>query len=560
MKNDRFASFNSQDSTLKKTFHIIKANWPAYVFVLSFFFSGLITLPEYGMSWDEGLGNFFFGERYFYYFTTFKGKYLDFNADLAGLRNQPLKLFASPYRQRPFEFPPVADTIAAAGMHIFSYKLHWIDPVDAFHATAIFFAAGLLLFLYAFIAPRLGRFTALLSIIFLGTFPRFWGDMHINVKDVPEAVLFSLTLMAYLVWFEKPRFTTALLTGVLFGCALGVKANALYIPLILVLGTWPLFSINGIGQTIKHLAQNYLHYLLMVMSGILTYLASWPYLFANWKRVFEYFQYIYSQGGRQGGPGWNWQPLQMVTATMPEVMLVFFLIGLVWVVNRTLRGKSPLWRLLLVWCLLPIILISMPHMVNFDGIRHFLEFVPAAAVIAAVGASKFVRWIIAKHPNRRLLAHGIVLGLIFLNVAQITINYYPYEYIYFNGLVGGISKAGNFFKSGEATDYWAVSYRQGMQWLDQNAEQHARLYVPVANWLVQLTGPLWLRSDIEVVSPQDVAEIHTSDTPVYVMFITRPDFYDKVAQDCLQNLKPVHQVLVDHVPILLIYRLPPQNE
>ena len=555
MINNRFPSSFSQNRFLVKLIRTIKAHWPAYIFILSFFCSGIITLPEYGMSWDEGLGNFFFGERYYYYFTTFKGKYLNFNADLANLRNQPLSLFASPYRQRPFEFPPVADTFAAASMHVFSYKLHWMDPVDAFHASAIFLAAVLLLVLYHFIAARLGRFTALLSIIFLGTFPRFWGDMHVNVKDVPEAVFFSFTLMSYLIWFERPRFSTALLTGLLFGWALGIKANALYIPLILLLGTWSLFSKQGMGQMIKHLVRYYLHYLMMVISAVLIYLASWPYLFADWRRVIEYFRYISSQGGRTGGLGWNWQPFQMVIATMPEGMLVFLLIGLVWVAYRALREKSPIWRLLLGWCLLPIIRNSLPNMVNFDGIRHFLEFVPAAAVIAAIGAAELVQWIVRTNQHIKVLAHAVVLGLILLNVVQININYYPYEYIYFNEFFGGISKAGNIFKAGETTDYWAVSYRQGIQWLDENAEQHAHLYVPVAGWLVQLTAPLWLRSDIKVVSSQDVGSIYTSDAPVYVMFVTRPDFYDKVAQDCLHNLKPEHQVLVDHVPILLIYHL-----
>ena len=40
-------------------------------FVLLFLLSGVLTLPNYGITWDEGLGNFFFGERYFRYFTSF---------------------------------------------------------------------------------------------------------------------------------------------------------------------------------------------------------------------------------------------------------------------------------------------------------------------------------------------------------------------------------------------------------------------------------------------------------------------------------------------------------
>jgi len=39
----------------------------AIVFILTFCLSGILTLSEYGMTWDEGLGNVFFGERYLRY-------------------------------------------------------------------------------------------------------------------------------------------------------------------------------------------------------------------------------------------------------------------------------------------------------------------------------------------------------------------------------------------------------------------------------------------------------------------------------------------------------------
>ena len=42
----------------------------ALILVLVFLVSGVLTLPQYGISWDEGLGNLFFGERYFYYLTS----------------------------------------------------------------------------------------------------------------------------------------------------------------------------------------------------------------------------------------------------------------------------------------------------------------------------------------------------------------------------------------------------------------------------------------------------------------------------------------------------------
>jgi len=38
-------------------------DWVIGLFVIVFGLSGVITLHNYGITWDEGLGNLFFGER-----------------------------------------------------------------------------------------------------------------------------------------------------------------------------------------------------------------------------------------------------------------------------------------------------------------------------------------------------------------------------------------------------------------------------------------------------------------------------------------------------------------
>jgi hypothetical protein len=40
--------------------------WLMAVFALLYLIVGIATLRFYGLTWDEGLGNVFFGERYFY--------------------------------------------------------------------------------------------------------------------------------------------------------------------------------------------------------------------------------------------------------------------------------------------------------------------------------------------------------------------------------------------------------------------------------------------------------------------------------------------------------------
>ena len=136
----------SDNSKITNLYHLV-----AVIIIICFFTSGILTLSEYGMSWDEGLENMFFGERYFYYLTSFNYKYLDFKTELSINKTLPLNLFQSPFHVFPYKFPPLADIFSAASMHLFSYKLGWIDPVDGFHLFAILAPSIMLLCFYMFL-------------------------------------------------------------------------------------------------------------------------------------------------------------------------------------------------------------------------------------------------------------------------------------------------------------------------------------------------------------------------------------------------------------------------
>ncbi len=520
------------------------ANQLAASLMIIFLISGVLTLPLYGMSWDEGLGNFFFGERYLQYWTHFQEKYLDFKAELPFHSEHALNLFQSPFRNSPQEFPALADTASAATMYIFSYGLDWMNPVDGFHAFTIILTSVFLYVFYRFTAARTGKLSAFFALLFLVTFPRLWGDMHINVKDVPEMVAFGLALMAFWKWSENPTWKRAVLVGIAAGAALGIKANALFIPVVAILGTWTLHP----ARLFSHIKKFLLHYLIMLAGMLVIYFFSWPYVFTDPKNATKYFEYIFSQGGRAASSGWSWQPIEMVTATMPEIMLIGLLIGLVWAGLCIFRKQGQFMRYALAWCFIPILRICLPPSLNFDGIRHFLEFLPGAALLAGVGISALVDRVSRHWTALKLPASGIVASLILFFTGMNFINFGAYQYIYFNNLTGGMQGAASHFGSSEATDYWAVSYRQGIEWLNQNAPANSSLHVPIASHLVQLTAPLWLRSDIHLINEEALIEGRNH----YVMFVTRPQFYNGVIEDCLASHPIPYQIAVQDTPILMI--------
>jgi len=526
------------------------------LFTAGYLTAAIVTLPAYGMTWDEGLGNFFFGERYLFYLTSLNGKYLDFKADLASLAGYPLHLYLSPLRDFPHEFPALFDTLSAGALHLLAYRLRWLDPVDAFHLPTVLIAALLLLALYRSAAPRLGKTAAWFGALLLAFAPRFWADLHFNVKDIPETAFFSLTVLSFAGWLERPVWWKALRTGLAFGAAIAIKANGWFLPAVLLAGLLPWnFHRHDWLELARQTFRRTTDYLLMGLSGAGVLLLSWPYLYDNPLRIRNYLGYILSQGERYGTNTWSWQPLKMVSATLPEMLLVFLLAGCAVTVYRATDRRNAFHRLLLAWCLLPALRISLPGMVNFDGIRHFLEFLPAACLLAGVGIQALIERAGRISRLAQAGSAAVLAGWLALSILLVWQGYGHYQHVYFNRLWGGLPGAAAQFGQAEATDYWGATYRQGMNWLSAQAPTGANIYVAVAPWLVELPAPLWLRGDLRLLSEDQTPALDGIIPPIYVMFITRPEAENEVTRFCQKNLQPVYQVTAEGVALLEIYRL-----
>jgi 4-amino-4-deoxy-L-arabinose transferase-like glycosyltransferase len=531
--------------------------WSTLLTIL-FLIVGVLTLKDYGLTWDEGLGNMFFGERYLNYWMTLNPEYLDFNVDLDLHRQHQLNLYLSPLHNNPYEFPGLSDTLSAGTMYLFSYWLGWLSPIDGFHLFPILLATLFLWILFRFVAPQMGKFTALMAMLFLATFPRFWADMHFNVKDVPETIFFGLTIMSYFIWSKKPLLKKALVTGLLFGCALGTKANAFFIPFLILLAILP-WNLNKQSWLValNHFKDYFLHYIVMGTTSITFYIVSWPYLHNN--VIANIRPYISSliRHGTKNDFSLNIEPIIQTITTMPEVMVIFFLMGLALLVYKAVKTESIFMRILLAWAVIPILRVVLPGAKNFDGIRHFLEFVPAAAIIAAYGASQLAN-IVSKLRNLpKLLIQSVFIFLVIINTFQYTLLYYPYLHIYYNQFEGGLKGARDGFLQEEATDYWGSSYRQGMEWINQNAPQDSIVSALMADWIVNISGPIFLRKDLITMPASnlpDFSVMKQAKAPTYLMFVTRPGFYTDEIEYSINRGTLVHEIVVDDVTILKIYR------
>lgn len=523
------------------------------------------ALDQYNITWDEALGDLFFGERYLSYFTSFDAKYLEFQENPYPDTRKP-DLFVSYFKGRPWEYYPFTNTLAAAVSTVLARWMGVVDVFDGFHAINIFLAIILIAVMHPFLARRWGLVAATVAMGLLLTAPRIFCHMMANIKDFPLMVFFTLTSLATVAALEKGSVRGLLLAGVLLGMTLGTKANALFFPGIVGL----VVLAHETGPTAWTGRRRPLAFGLIGagLVGLGVMVALWPYLWADpIGRFTEHLKYI---GLREGYTREeSIAPVfEAVLLTTPPVFLLLAAVGLKPIWER-FKKREPLALFVVFWIFIVLARFLLPQAVNFDGVRHFLELFPPMAALAGLGASWLIQMAGSRVERFRSVGGKAILGTaLLLPSAWATVSTHPFQIAYWNVFVGG---PGGAWESGQpqAGDYWGMSYRQGMRWLNENAEKDAFIAVPVIEHTVRLVGQERLREDLFLLpistpfSPkiapdrlQKTREL-ARERPVYVMFVPRMDWLNELMRDCLLRLEPEAAWELDGAPILYIYRYQP---
>jgi hypothetical protein len=107
----------------------------------------------------------------------------------------------------------------------------------------------------------------------------------------------------------------------------------------------------------------------------------------------------------------------------------------------------------------------------YDAWRQFLFLSGPLILIAALGV-----YVLILSKNKIVAAAGILLCILNICVtAREMVTLHPYEYIYFNSLVGGLKGAYGRYE----TDYWGASFKEATDWIVANrlSLSHDTLYI-----------------------------------------------------------------------------------
>ena len=215
------------------------------------------------------------------------------------------------------------------------------------------------------------------------------------------------------------------------------------------------------------------------LTALVVMVATWPYLWADpYSKLIGSFLLVADfpghstvfQGSKvvSGALPWNYFPT-LAGLQLTEPVVILFLLGMGVVIRRLAKrdGELFLYGLLGVWAGVPLVGLVFYRMPVY-GIRHLLFVLPPLFLVAGMGLEACVKRL------RRTWARGVVYGLILIPGIWAIIQLHPYEYIYYNSLVGGVNGATGQYE----IDRWCISYREAIEYTNTVAEPGAVVVVP----------------------------------------------------------------------------------
>jgi hypothetical protein len=205
---------------------------------------------------------------------------------------------------------------------------------------------------------------------------------------------------------------------------------------------------------------------------------------------------------------WYYLPKTLFLTT-PSLFCGLFLVGAIGsvILYRTFTTRQKATILLVGWQILFLPLLAIArNSTLYDGMRHFLFIVPPLAALAVIASG----WIYRVLRGKTLkIAVTVLFVMCLVPIAVDMVQLHPYQYLYYNRLSGGLASANGRYE----TDYWGLSVREAIGWLNENAPTGSKIVV---------TGPLFA-AEIFADPRKAFRIVHLDDFEEGVE--PNPDFY-----------------------------------
>ncbi|MBI5123150.1 glycosyltransferase family 39 protein [Candidatus Roizmanbacteria bacterium] len=479
--------------------------------------------------------------------------------------------------------PPLSDVLPTLSYILFFEKLKLFSFDAAYNLYSVVLGSVGIGILYFMMKEIFNWRIALFSSLILGFLPRYFGHLHNNMKDIPQAVFFMASLWMFYRLFKKPNITSLTIASISFAVAFNSKVNAVFILiiafifLILITINVILSASEGSHNLFVHIRARFFglrpqndkriiiilsYFLIAPIAAFLLWLPFWDnpigkllearhsYTTSTTNMPILYFGNIFYSGNNIP---WHY-PIGLLSVTTPSLVLFFFLIGLFGLIfDKKIAFEAKLFVLL--WFLVPLARYLKPQMIVIDDIRHFMEVIFPFAAIAGIGVYKIYLIVsrisenIFPKINKLFISACYLLFVICYLLFQI-ISYHPYQTSYYNELIGGIKGASSKFD----IEFWASSYKQALKYLNNNASYEAKIAIPMAPDIAKL----YLRKDLtKNLNQLNMAGVESKlySQSDYTVVLNRESFFSWYGiYPYIQNRQPVYSLKLFDTPLVSIYK------
>ncbi len=415
------------------------------------------TFKDYAISNDEGVQHRY-GELIIAYYAS-------------GLRDQSLFNF-----QNLYLYGGLFDIVAILLSHLIP-----IDPYDLRHILCALTGIGGIGAAAATARLIAGPRAAVLSVIALGTCGAWYGTMFNHTKDIPFAAAMTgatFFLIRVANRLPSPRAGDVIAFGLLAGASLGIRvlglllfvyaaaAIIIYLPSRVSAETRTRFALVSILQLLPAVL---LAYAIMILAWPWAALA--PLNPIRGLLAFSDFHYavrtsVDGQVYVMGNVPRLYVPIYILIR-MPLLALFGAALAILFTLlprfanigSSRLEGRDI--ALISLAAFFPLVCEVIWHGPAFAGLRHFLFVVPPLLILTGIGLDAAAAALARR--SRFAIASGILIAsACFLFDAVTLVRLHPYEYLFYNPLVGGLQGASRRYD----LDYWFGSMPEAVKLLE----------------------------------------------------------------------------------------------
>ncbi len=419
------------------------------LFILVLFVLVGATFREYAVSNDEGLQHHY-GELIVAYYKS-------------GFADKSVFDYGNLYL-----YGGLFDIIAVLLAHVLPF-----DPYDIRHVMCAVAGIGGVAAAWATARMIAGPRAGLLAGLALALCGVWYGSMFNHTKDVP----FASAMMGATFFLLRagrdlpvPRRRDILSFGILLGVALGLRATGLlmvcYAGALIALRSWNIRQQDRrrfAGVSVRSL----LHFIPAFAIGYVIMIASWPWAslaFSNPARaIFAFAHFHYPIQTIIAGQVYymsnvpRWYEPDYLAIKLPLFVLVGVGVALISAARAAAMRSSNLAAnaglqdvgVLLFVVAFPLACEIIGRGPADTGMRHFLFVVPPLAALAGIGLQAFLSGAETKARTVGFIAVAAVAAVLVRDAATL-VQLHPYEYLFYNSLVGGLKGASRRY----VMDYW----------------------------------------------------------------------------------------------------------